>query len=78
MLDSMKKRGLAVVTGAGALLASTQSFALDTAVATAIDTQLAAVQADGIEIAGKVWPVLIILAGAAIAMKLFKRFVSKV
>lgn len=76
--DTVKKNGAYVVAAAGTMLASAGAMALDATVETAIDTQVAAVQADGLAIAAKVWPVLIILMGAGIGMKLFKRFFSKI
>lgn len=44
----------------------------------AIDTELASVQTDGLALADKVWPVVITLFGAALLIKLFKRFAAKI
>lgn len=43
-----------------------------------IATELTAIQTDGLALADLVWPVLLILLGAAILMKLAKRFLGKV
>lgn len=44
----------------------------------AISTQLTSIQADGLELANLVWPVVITLFGALVLFKLFKRFGNKI
>ncbi|MFY0678409.1 MAG: hypothetical protein JXR18_14120 [Neptuniibacter sp.] len=60
--------GMIIVAGAAA----------NAALPTGIDTQLAAVQADGLAMADLVWPVVITLFGALVLFKLFKRFGSQI
>lgn len=59
----------------GAIVASSQTMA---ALPVGISTQLTAIQTDGLALADLVWPVLLVLLGAVILMKLAKRFLGKV
>lgn len=75
--SSLKKVVVPCLLAAGAV-AAPEVFALDTAVETAIDTQLAAIQADAISISAKVWTPLIVVTGLTIVMGLFKRMANKI
>lgn len=44
----------------------------------AISTELDAVKTDGLDLVNLVWPVVITLFGAALLIKLFKRFAAKI
>jgi hypothetical protein len=44
----------------------------------ALDTELTNIQTDALALADKVWPVVIVVTGAAVLLKLFKRFVNKI
>lgn len=72
-----KKLLVPTVMAMGAVMAP-EVFALDTAVATAIDTGLAGVQSDAVEVSGKVWGPLIAVTGITIVMGLFKRMAGKI
>jgi hypothetical protein len=67
-------RVTATVVGFVAMMAGTAHAALPAA----IGTELAAVQADGLALVDLVWPVVITLFGAALLIKLFKRFAVKI
>lgn len=65
------------ICGAGVLMAAgvTSAFA---ALPASVGTTLTTIQDDGLALADLVWPVLLGLLGAAILMKLAKRFGNKV
>lgn len=60
------------------LAASVSTGAAFAALPGGVSSGLSTIQADGIELVNLIWPVIIALVGAAIVMKLFKRFVNKV
>jgi hypothetical protein len=73
----LKKLGMALVAGAS-LVAGSAMAAIDATVATAITTELAAVQANAGELSGYVWPIVIAIFGLVVLFKLFKRFAGQV
>lgn len=64
--------------GAGSALVAAGVSSAFAAVPTAVGTTLTSIQADGLELAELVWPVLLTLFGAVLLMKLAKRFGSKI
>jgi len=76
-MNMLKKLGVALITGLGLAVGSAQA-AIDATVATAITTELAAVQANAGELSGYVWPIVIGIFGLVVLFKLFKRFAGQV
>lgn len=60
------------------LAASLTSGAAFAALPSGVSEGLTTIKTDGLALVDLVWPVIIALVGAAIVMKLFKRFVNKV
>ena len=71
------KKLLLKISGAGVLMAAGVSSAF-AALPAIVGTTLTGIQTDGLALAELVWPVILALLGAAILMKLAKRFGNKV
>lgn len=71
------KKLLLKITGVGVLMATGVSSAF-AALPAAVGTTLGTIKDDGLALADLVWPVILALLGAAILMKLAKRFSNKV
>lgn len=68
---------LVKLAGAGALLAASIGAA-HAALPAVVGTTLTAIEADGMALADLVWPIMLAFLGAALLMKLSKRFGNKV
>ena len=62
----------------GVVFAALFSGAVFAALPTGLGAGLSEVKANGMELVDLVWPVIIAMVGAAVIMKLFKRFISKI
>lgn len=74
LINAAKKYGSKVVA-AGALLVG---FGAHAELPAGIATSLTSIQTDGLAMADLVWPIVIVLSGAVILFKLYKRFIGKV
>ena len=71
------KKLLVNLAGAGALLAASVGAA-HAELPAVVGTTLTAIKTDGMALADLVWPIMLAFLGAALLMKLSKRFGNKV
>lgn len=74
MMSIARKYGLKIVAGSALLMGAAANAALPDG----IDAGFTQLQADGLLMADKAWPVVIALTVAVILFKLYKRFIGKV